>query len=419
MANYKLTKLKGREVIDSRGNPTLEVEAYCGRISASAIVPSGASTGIYEALELRDKDHRFNGKGVQEAVKKVHFLSKKLKGVDVTKQKQVDTLMIGLDGTAKKTRFGANTILGISMACCRLAAKCKNQELYKHLAMLYGNKKVSVPVPFCNIINGGEHAGNDLPMQEFMIVPKKAKTFAEALRMVSETYQILKNLIEKKYGKTATGVGDEGGFAPPISKAEDALNLITKAIDDAGYNKKISIAMDPAASEFYMNNVYKYKLHKNYSPKQLKNYYLRLAQKYDIISIEDPFDQDDFDSYQLLMDDANFQVVGDDLLVTSVDRINIASEKNLCNALLLKVNQIGSVSEAMAASHVAMQNKWNVMVSHRSGETEDTFIADLAVALGCNEIKIGAPCRGERTAKFNRLLRIEEILGPTFYNRKI
>ena len=419
MVTYNLTKLKGREIIDSRGNPTLEVEAFCDKIFASAIVPSGASTGIYEALELRDKDKRYHGKGIQEAVKKVNFLSKKLKGIDVTKQKELDNIMIELDGTAKKTKLGANTILGVSMACCRLAAKCKNQDLYKHLSRLYGGKKVSVPVPYCNIINGGEHAGNELPMQEFMIAPTKAKTFAEGVRMVSETYQVLKKLIEKKYGKAATGVGDEGGFAPPIKKAEEALDIITKAIGEAGHSKKMSIAMDPAASEFYIYDTGKYRLHNDMSPKQLKNYYIRLAQKYNIISIEDPFEQDDFKSFQMLMEEADFQVVGDDLLVTSVDRINIAAEKDLCNALLLKVNQIGSVTEALAASRMAMQNKWKVMVSHRSGETEDTFIADLAVALGCNEIKIGAPCRGERTAKFNRLLKIEETIGTNCYNRKI
>ena len=417
MANHKITKIKGREVLDSRGNPTLEVEAYCGKISATAIVPSGASTGIYEALELRDKDKRYLGKGVQKAIKKVQYLSRKLKGFDVTNQKKLDNYIIEIDGTAKKTKLGANSILGVSMACCRLASKCKNKSLYNHLNVLNGNNKPSLPVPFCNVINGGEHAGNELAMQEFMIAPVKAKNFSEATRMVSETYQNLKALIEKKYGKSATAVGDEGGFAPPIAKAEEALELIRRAIDISGYKNKISIAMDPAASEFYLHNNNKYRLHRDYSPKQLKNYYLSLAKRYDIISIEDPFDQDDFDSFNMLKKEAKFQIVGDDLLVTSVDRINIASEKDLCNALLLKVNQIGSVTEAMAAAHLAMRNKWKVMVSHRSGETEDTFIADLAVALGCGEIKLGAPCRGERTSKFNRLLKIEEELGPGKYKK--
>lgn len=409
----QLTKLTAREVIDSRGNPTLEVEAYAGKVMESAIVPSGASTGIYEALELRDEDDRFHGKGVHKALQNVLYLSKKLKGMDPRRQKDIDNVMLNLDGTAKKTNLGANTILAVSMAIARLGARLKNQSLHKHLASIYKPKKTYLPVPFCNIINGGRHAGNKLAMQEFMIAPIKAKNFADATRMASETYHTLKKLIENKYGKDASAVGDEGGFAPPIEKAEDALKLITTAVKQSGYEGKIAIAMDPAASEFYDHNKKRYILHRQMSAKQLKNYYLRLARTYNIISIEDPFDQDDFDAFRELNEEAEFQVVGDDLLVTSVDRINIAIENDLCNALLLKVNQVGSITEAMAAASLSVKHKWKVMVSHRSGESEDTFISDLAVALGCGQIKLGAPCRGERTAKFNQLLRIEDRLGKS------
>lgn len=410
MAKFLLTKLKARELLDSRGNPTLEVEAYADKVSARAIVPSGASTGIYEALELRDKDSRYHGNGVQGAVKNVAKAFRVLKGMDVTKQEMIDQAMLDLDGTAKKTVLGANTILGVSMAVARLGAKCRRQPLYKYLANLAGNKEVSLPVPFCNVINGGKHAGNKLAMQEFMIAPIKAKSFAEASRMVSEVYHELKAIVKKKHGKDAVNVGDEGGFAPPLEKAVDALNMITSAVKAAGYEGKIAIAMDPAASEFY-DHAGKYDLYKKFSSKQLINHYLTLAKNYNIVSIEDPFDQDDFESFAELKKQAKFQVVGDDLLVTSVDRINIALEKKLCNALLLKVNQVGSITEAIAAANLALKNKWKVMVSHRSGETEDTFIADLAVALGCGQIKLGAPCRGERTAKYNQLIRIEEELG--------
>lgn len=405
----KLTKLKGRQVIDSRGNPTLEVEVYSGKVMARAIVPSGASTGIYEALELRDGGKDWSGKGVKKAIKNVDYLSKKLKGMDARKQKDIDNLMLNLDGTAKKTRLGANTILAVSMAVARLGARLKNQPLYKYLANIYKPKHIYMPVPFCNVINGGRHAFNKLAMQEFMIAPVRAKSFSEAVRMVAETYHLLKGIIEKKYG--FSGVGDEGGFAPPLEKAEDALKLITTAIKEAGYENEMAIAMDPAASEFYDHNKKKYILHREYSAKQLKNHYLSLAKKFNIVSIEDPFDQDDFDAFKALKREADFQVVGDDLLVTSVDRISIAYENDLCNALLLKVNQVGSVSEAMAASRLSVRNKWNVMVSHRSGESEDAFISDLAVALGCGQIKLGAPCRSERTAKFNQLFRIEEMVG--------
>jgi enolase len=413
MIKEKLKKITAREVLDSRGNPALEVIAYSDNECASAIVPSGASTGIYEALELRDNDKRYHGMGLKKAIKNVDFISKKLvkEQIDISNIKKIDEFMIKLDGTVKKTKLGANSILGVSMAMCRLASKIQKKPLYLFLAQLFGNKNLYLPLPFCNVINGGKHAGNNLAMQEFMIVPIKAKSFSIATQMVCETYHELKSLIKKKYGADAINVGDEGGFAPPIKKAEEALDLITKAINNANYNGKIAIALDPAASEFYNNSKKKYIAYKKFNAKELTDYYLKLANKYNIISIEDPFDQDDFDGFSLITKKAKFQIVGDDLLVTSPDRIKIALEKKLCNALLLKINQIGTISQAMDAAKLAMDNKWKVMVSHRSGETEDSFISDLAVSLGCGQIKLGAPCRSDRTAKYNQLIRIEEELG--------
>ncbi|MBN2457542.1 phosphopyruvate hydratase [Candidatus Woesearchaeota archaeon] len=406
----KITKIKAREVLDSRGNPTVEVQIFSKDKNASAIVPSGASTGIHEAHELRDGGSRYMGKGVQKALKNVKIIEKSLKGMDACAQKEIDNAMIALDNTENKSRLGANAILGVSMAAARLASECKKMPLYKHIAALYKNKRLLLPVPFCNIINGGKHAGGKLRMQEFMVVPNRAKSFSEAAQLVSETYHILKGIIEKKYGKSAVNVGDEGGFAPPLTKAEEALTLITKAINEAGYEKKISIALDPAASEFYNKNSI-YLLHKQFTSEKLAEHYIRLSNKYNIISIEDPFEQDDFSSFSALMKKARFQIVGDDLLVTNTKRIISAAEKRLCNALLLKVNQIGTLTESLAAARLSMDHGWKVMVSHRSGETEDSFISDLASGIGCGQIKLGAPCRSDRTSKYNRLLRIEEELG--------
>jgi enolase len=408
----KITKLKARELLDSRGNPTIEVVAYSGDVFESAIGPSGASTGIHEALELRDGGKRYLGQGVSKAVKNVSLIEKKIKGIDSESQNEIDNAMLSLDATENKSRLGANAILGVSMAVARLAAKKNSQPLYEHLAHLYKNKNLSLPVPFCNIINGGKHAGGSLKMQEFMIVPYKAKSFSEATQIVSETYHVLKGIIQKKYGMSAANVGDEGGFAPPLDNADDALKLITKAIEEAGYEKKIAPSIDPAASEFYNKNRL-YLLHRQYTSEQLAEYYLKLAERYNIISIEDPFEQDDFAPFAKLTKESKgrFQIVGDDLLVSNTKRIKVAIEKKLCNALLLKVNQIGSLTEAMAAARLAMDQNWKVMVSHRSGETEDSFISDLSVALGSGQIKLGAPCRSDRTAKYNQLLRIEEELG--------
>ncbi|MFP4111932.1 MAG: phosphopyruvate hydratase [Candidatus Woesearchaeota archaeon] len=400
----EIKKIKAREVLDSRGNPTVEVEVYTEEGMGRAIVPSGASTGEYEALELRDKDDRFHGKGVQKACANVQEIAKELIGMDVTAQKEIDKKMLELDGTDNKSKYGANALLGISMAVARAAADSKKIPLYKYL----GNDSKRLPIPFCNIINGGKHAGGKLEMQEFMIAPIKAESFKEAARMASEIYQTLKGILKKKYGASAVNVGDEGGFAPPIDKAEDALDLITQAIKESGYEGKVKIAMDPAASEFYHDKTY---LREKLPREEIIAYYNKLSDEYPIISIEDPFDQDDFESYEGIMKDTKIQIVGDDLLVTNTKRIQMALDKGLCNALLLKVNQIGTLTEAMDAAKLAMDNDWHVMVSHRSGETEDPFIADLAVALGTGQIKLGAPCRADRTAKFNQLIRIEDELG--------
>ncbi len=405
-----ITAIKAREILDSRGNPTIEIDLFTKQTCQSAAVPSGASTGKHEALELHDGGKRYLGKGVEKAIRNVEQkISPLLKGVDCFEQRKIDEMMIRKDGTENKKRFGANAILGVSLAAARAANAEQKKFLFQYLHSLAGvNRKPAMPRPFFNVINGGKHAGNKLAFQEFMIVPK-AKSFAEALRMGSEVYHLLKEVIEKKYGKEATNVGDEGGFAPPVKRAEEVLNLLLEAIQKAGYKGKIDLALDCAASEFYKNG--KYHLHTKMSKEKLLSYYLHLIEKYSIISIEDPFEQEDFASFAELRKKSGIQIVGDDLTVSNVDRIEEAISEGSCNCLLLKVNQIGTLTEALDAVKLAYDNGWKVMVSHRSGETEDTFIADLAVAIGCGMIKAGAPCRGERIAKYNRLLRIEEVLS--------
>jgi enolase len=409
MPAFKIKKVVGREILDSRGNPTVEADVYVGNVLGRAAVPSGASTGIYEALELRDGGSRFGGLGVSKAVENIFRIGRKIEGIDCSEQRELDKFMIEMDGTENKSVLGANAILAVSLATARAAALASGMPLYQYLTGITGSKKHILPIPFCNVINGGKHAGGKLAMQEFMIAPLKAGTFREAMQMASETYHALKNVIVKKYGKPAANVGDEGGFAPPIATPEEALELLSSAVDQAGYAKKIKFAMDVAASEFFQNGAYVVN-DKKYSGTELLDYYKALISKYPIISIEDPFNQDDFESYSRLTKSA-IQVVGDDLLVTNTKRIQMALAKKACNCLLLKLNQIGTLTEAIEAAQFSMQHGWKVMVSHRSGETEDAFIADLSVALACGEIKSGAPCRAERTAKYNQLLRIEEELG--------
>ena len=403
--------VRGREVLDSRGNPTVEAEVKTDRGVFSAIVPSGASTGIHEALELRDGGKRFLGLGVLKAVKNINeAIARKITKKIFTEQRELDETLIKLDGTPNKKKLGANAILAVSMACCRAFAAENSMHLYEYIAHISDTKILKLPVPAFNIINGGRHAQNNLDFQEFMILPK-AKTFAEALRMGSEVYHCLKKEIIKKHSKSETNVGDEGGFAPKLQGADEAIQLILAAIKEAGYKNKILLGMDCAASEFFKNGKY-YAEGMEYSADELINRYAELCQKYPIKSIEDPLSQDDWQGWQKITETLKgIQIVGDDLLCTNSQRIDKAIVLNACNALLLKVNQIGTVYEAITSAKLALKNKWNVMVSHRSGETEDTFIADLAVGLGCGQIKSGAPCRGERTAKYNRLLRIEEELG--------
>ncbi|MBS3151854.1 phosphopyruvate hydratase [Candidatus Woesearchaeota archaeon] len=403
----KITKIKARQVLDSRGNPTIECEVFTEKSKGSAIVPSGASTGKYEALELRDKERQYHGKSVYKAINNIHkLIAPKLIGKEITKQQDIDNLIVDLDGTPNKSNLGANATLAVSLAVAVAASNLLNKPLYKYL----GNKTI-IPIPFCNIINGGRHSEGDLQLQEFMIVPIKAKSFSQATQMAAEIYYTLKQNLDDKYGKLATHVGDEGGFAPPIKSPSEALDMLSKAIEENNYTNEVKLAIDAAASEFYTGTQYKVEPDKMLNSDKLIEYYKDLIKKYPIISLEDPFDQDDFSAYKELKKKIRIQIVGDDLLATNKNRIEYVVKGNLCNCLLLKLNQIGTLTEALEAFKLATKAKWKTMISHRSGETEDTFIADLAVALGCGQIKLGAPCRGERTAKFNRLLKIEEDLG--------
>merc|ERR1712087_595557 len=426
----KVVSIKAREIFDSRGNPTVEVDLLTDMHLFRAAVPSGASTGIYEALELRDGDkNRLLGKGVTKAVQNVNErIAPKLVGMGVTNQKAIDKLMVeSIDGTQNdwgwsKSTLGANAILAVSMAVCRAGAASMQVPLYEYIAYLSGRPtdKFVMPVPSFNVINGGSHAGNRLACQEFMILPVGASSFKEALICGAEVYHTLKGVIKKKYGQDACNVGDEGGFAPSVQDNNEALDVLMEAIEKSGHKDKIKIGTDVAASEFYKEGKYDLDF-KNPDSKpadwktgeQLMKLYEEWTTKYPMISIEDPFDQDDWASYALLcktMGD-KVQIVGDDLLVTNTKRIAKALEVGACNALLLKVNQIGSVTESIDAANMSMRNGWGVMVSHRSGETEDSFIADLVVGLRTGQIKTGAPCRSERLAKYNQLLRIEEELG--------
>jgi enolase len=414
----RIKSVKAKEILDSRGNPTIEVELTTKDGLFKAMVPSGASTGNYEALELRDGGKRFLGKGVLKAVKNVNSkIGKAIIGMDCTKQKEIDDKMIKLDGSKNKSKLGANAILGVSMAVCRAGASAKKIPLYKYIGKLCGNSKMILPIPSFNVINGGRHAGNKLSFQEFMILPVKAKNFKEAMQIGDEIYLILKEIIKKKYGSEDINVGDEGGFAPDISDNKEALELLMSGIKKSGYSKKVRIGIDVAASEFFKSGKYNlnFKERKSLlkSGEDMIEYYKKLVKKYNIISIEDGFDQDDFENWVKLnsLIGKKVQIVGDDLLVTNPHRIRRAIAENACNALLLKINQIGTISESIQAFKIAKDAGWKIMVSHRSGETEDSFIADLAVGLGCGQIKSGAPCRSERLAKYNRLLEIEDELG--------
>lgn len=417
-----IKRIVARSIYDSRGNPTVEVDLFTDKGLFRAGVPSGASTGIHEALELRDNvkaDHL--GKNVLQAVKNVNEViapALVAQNFNVTEQSKIDHFMLSLDGTPNKSKLGANAILGVSIAVCKAGAAERGVPLYRHIADLAGHSEVVMPVPAFNVINGGSHAGNKLAMQEFMLLPTGASNFREAMRMGSEIYHNLKSVIKAKYGLDACNVGDEGGFAPNIQDNMEGLELLKTAIEKAGYTGRVQIGMDVAASEFYENGNYNLDFKsKEPNPAQivsadrLAEIYQEMIKNYPVVSIEDAYEQDDWAAWTKFHANTSIQLVGDDLTVTNTERIKRAIEQKACNCLLLKVNQIGSVTESIDSCKLAQSNGWGVMVSHRSGETEDSFIADLVVGLGTGQIKTGAPCRSERLAKYNQLLRIEEELG--------
>jgi len=415
-----IQSIHAREILDSRGNPTVEVEVTTEQGLFRASVPSGASTGAYEAVELRDGGDRYLGKGVLKAVANVNdVLAPAVKGMDVTDQQAIDDAMLAIDGTPNKANMGANAILGVSLAVSKAGAAAKNVPLYQHYADLAGNgeEKYTMPVPCFNVINGGSHAGNKLAFQEYFVIPTGATSFSEAMQIGCEVYHTLGKIIKRKFGGDATLIGDEGGFAPPCDNRE-GCELIMEALRESGYEDKCTIGLDVAASEFKVKGEDAYDLDFKYdgnkiSGESLGDLYQELAADFPIVTIEDPFDEDDWSNWSKFTEknSEQFQVVGDDLTVTNIEKIGRAIEENSCTCLLLKVNQIGSVSESIAAVKKAKQAGWGVMTSHRSGETEDTYIADLAVGLCTGQIKTGAPCRSERLAKYNQLLRIEEELG--------
>ncbi|MDY5845839.1 MAG: phosphopyruvate hydratase [Bariatricus sp.] len=416
-----ITDIYAREILDSRGNPTVEVEVLAGEhFLGRASVPSGASTGKYEAIELRDGQRRYQGLGVKKAVEHVNDrIAREIEGMNVFEQANLDHVLLKLDGTDNKINLGANAMLGVSLAAARAASKALGLPLYRYLGGIGARQ---MPVPMMNILNGGRHADNTIDIQEFMIMPVGACCFAQGLEMCSEIYQALKSLLNKQGYQTA--VGDEGGFAPNLPDAKDALQFIMQAIEKAGYHPKneIVIALDAAASELYDKERKKYvfegegKMHGHRierSSEQMIEYYEELAEEFPIFSIEDALDEEDWEGWELLTTrlGRDMQLVGDDLFVTNVKRLNAGIIKEIANAILIKVNQIGTLSEAIDAIEMAKCAGYSAVVSHRSGETEDPFIADLAVAFNTGQIKTGAPCRSERVAKYNQLLRIEENLG--------
>jgi enolase len=421
MGAGKIKYVCAREVLDSRGNPTVEVDVTTeGGIRGRAIVPSGASTGEFEAHELRDDERRYQGKGVRKAVNNVNTrIADRITGMDVTRQSDIDRLLVEADGTEDKSRFGANAILGVSLACARAAAQCVGLPLYRYIG---GAGAVTLPVPMMNILNGGCHADNTVDFQEFMIAPVGAESFSEGLRMCSEIYHTLKKLLAAN--GLSTGVGDEGGFAPNLSGAREVLEYMIDAIEKAGYRPEteIRIAMDVAASELYDENSGLY-----YFPGETKmtgrdvyrnaeemvQYYEELIKGYPIFSIEDGLDENDMKGWKVLsyrLGDS-VQLVGDDLFVTNTKRLKSGIDDGIANSILIKFNQIGTLSESLDAIELAKRNGYSTVISHRSGESEDTFIADLAVAVNSGQIKTGAPCRSDRNSKYNQLLRIEEELG--------
>ncbi|MEM4662541.1 MAG: phosphopyruvate hydratase [Candidatus Diapherotrites archaeon] len=407
-----IESVRAIQILDSRGNPTIECEIKCSKGVERASVPSGASTGSFEAIELRDNEKAYRGKGVLKAVDNINkIIAPKLVKKDPTKQRELDELLIKLDGTPNKSKLGANAITAVSLAIARAGSLEKGLQLFDYIAELSGAKSMYLPVPQFNIINGGKHAGMKNDPQEHMIMPIKFNKYSEALQAGCEIYYILRDMLKQKFGPRATLLADEGGFAPPIETVYERLELIDKAINEAGYNDKVYMALDPAASEFFYKGTYVIGDSEKNSGEMI-DFYSELTQSFKIFSIEDGLAEEDWDGWVEFTKKLGnkIQIVGDDLLVTNVERIKKALELKACNALLLKVNQIGTLSEAIDAAKLAMENSWEVVVSHRSGETCDPFIASLVVGLGAKQCKFGAPARAERTAKYNNLLRIEEIM---------
>jgi len=411
MSELTITRVWSREVLDSRGNPTVEAQVETDAVIVTAIAPSGASTGTFEALELRDGDSRYGGKGVQKAVRNVRdLISPRLKGMDVSDLRSIDAAMIELDGTENMGRLGGNATTAVSYAAAKAGAILKGVELHEHL----GSKSKVLPVPSMNVINGGKHAGSNLKIQEFMIVPCGMPSFSEALRAGVEVYHNLKTVLKKEMGPMSINVGDEGGFAPSFDTSRQAMDVLIKAIEAAGYQpgKEVYLAMDAAASEFYSKGVYTLD-GKKMGTGEIVDFYSKVAQEYPLISLEDPVHEEGFEDMVELTRKLGkkLQIMGDDMFVTNPVRLRKGIEMGAGNAMLLKVNQIGTITKAMQAAEICFDRGYNVQVSHRSGESEDTTMADIAVALECGQIKSGAPARTERTAKYNRLLRIEENLG--------
>ena len=421
--NLPIRDIYAREILDSRGNPTIEVEVLVGEnIVGRASVPSGASTGRYEAVELRDGDERYNGLGVARAVHHVNdAIAREIIGINVFEQEKIDGILLKIDRTENKSNLGANAMLGVSLAVAKTAAKVLDIPLYRYLG---GVNADTMPVPMMNILNGGRHADNSVDIQEFMIVPIGAKCFREALRIGVEVYHRLKGILKEE--KKETAVGDEGGFAPELSDAKEALFFIVKAIETAGYKagKDVVLALDVAASELYNKEEDKYVFSgegKEYSSEELIDYYEELLSEFPIVSIEDPLDEEDWEGWELLTTrlGQDIQLVGDDLFVTNTGRLDRGIRHHVANSILIKVNQIGTLTEAIKAVEMAKNAGYKAVISHRSGETEDSVIADIAVGLNTGQIKTGAPCRSERTAKYNQLLRIEEELAETAKYRNV
>jgi len=410
----RIHKVSAREILDSRGNPTVEVDVILrGGAVGRAAVPSGASTGQHEALELRDGQKRYGGKGVRKAVETINrVIGPKLRGRDPRQQSDIDRFLIDLDGTANKKRLGANAVLGVSLAVAKAAAAATGEPLFRYLG---GAKATTMPVPLMNILNGGAHADTSVDLQEFMVVPIGARRYSEALRMGTEVFHALKKILgERGYG---SGVGDEGGFAPRLQSNQEALDLILEAIERAGYSpgRQVALALDPAASEFYEDGAYLFRKSDGTrrSSSEMANLYSDWSQRYPLVSVEDGLAEDDWEGWAELTQrlGRRVQLVGDDLFVTNPTRLQRGIDSNVGNSILIKLNQIGTLTETLETIDLAKRHGYTTVISHRSGETEDSTIADLAVAVNAGQIKTGSPCRGERTAKYNQLLRIEETLG--------